>query len=275
MVMAYMVTDRIFARPVPVNFVRVSQVIAADLLELISGAAPFCVVVYSSTYSVWLPGIAVAVHVVMASGARWCFLQGFQGFALVQEQALVAEMETMDDKACNLAIVLCIAFVFLGLFPCNLVVPRVRPPIFEITRRPVFQIGLHGYVSRPNGLLNFLEMVGGLVLFSKMSNDQRDSKAVRLLSSSACTFGVSGASMLMACISSPTCAYYLPRTLYYILFHGLGAICYLTGAFCVSQYTQEAPLHSTIGFCTGALHALHCAYASFKVYFQKSSSGWF
>lgn len=121
MVMAYMVTDRIFGRPVPVNFVRVSQVIAADLLELISGAAPFCVVVYSSTYSVWLPGIAVAVHVVMASGARWCFLQGFQGFALVQEQALVAEVETMDDKACNLAIVLCVAFVFLGVFPCNLV----------------------------------------------------------------------------------------------------------------------------------------------------------
>ncbi|KAH8028439.1 hypothetical protein HPB51_016890 [Rhipicephalus microplus] len=162
--------------------------------------------------------------------------------------------------------------------------------------------------------------VGGLVLFSMMSDDRKSSNAVRLLSSSACGFGVSSATMLMANISSPACAFYLPRTLYgyiaafhdpadaaavtkdqtsaatfeeehpilhfsalfhapavptYVLFHGLGAICYLVGAFCVSQYTQEVPLHSRIGFGAGVLHALHSAYASFKVYVQKSSSGWF
>ncbi|KAL3193269.1 hypothetical protein MRX96_042420 [Rhipicephalus microplus] len=150
-----------------------------------------------------------------------------------------------------------------------------RPPIFGLTRRPVLRIGLHDYVSRPNGILNFFEMVGGLVLFSMMSDDRKSSNAVRLLSSSACAFGVSSATMLMANISSPACAFYLPRTLYYVLFHGLGAICYLVGAFCVSQYTQEVPLHSRIGFCTGVLHASHSAYASFKVYVQKSSSGWF
>ncbi|KAL1448724.1 hypothetical protein MTO96_028160 [Rhipicephalus appendiculatus] len=112
---------------------------------------------------------------------------------------------------------------------------RAQPPIFGLTRRPVLQIGLHDYVSRPNGILNFLEMVGGLVLFSKMSDDRRISKAVGLLSSSACSFGVSSATMLMANIISPACAYYLPRTFYYVLFHGLGAICYLGSAFSVPR----------------------------------------
>ncbi|XP_075721677.1 uncharacterized protein LOC142765018 [Rhipicephalus microplus] len=143
-------------------------------------------------------------------------------------------------------------------------------------------------------------MVGGLVLFSMMSDDRKSSNAVRLLSSSACAFGVSSATMLMANISSPACAFYLPRTLYYVLFHGLGAICYLVGAFCVSQYTQEVPLHSyvvfhgasaacylvgafcvalvgsgvpvcsVVGFCTGGLHAVHGAHAYYKEHARRS-----
>ncbi|KAH6926556.1 hypothetical protein HPB50_019763 [Hyalomma asiaticum] len=77
------------------------------------------------------------------------------------------------------------------------------------------------------------------------STSLRDTKAVRFLSGTASTFGISGAFMLAANLSSPTCAYYLPRTLY------------------------------MIGFCTGVLHAFHGAYASYKIYIQKRDSGWF
>ncbi|XP_070377526.1 uncharacterized protein [Dermacentor albipictus] len=82
-------------------------------------------------------------------------------------------------------------------------VPLPRSSIFGIKRRPVFTIGLHNYVGRPNGILNFLEMIGGLYLYVLVSAVPGDSKAVRLLSSSAFTFSFNGVCMLVASMSSP------------------------------------------------------------------------
>ncbi|XP_070378273.1 uncharacterized protein [Dermacentor albipictus] len=152
-------------------------------------------------------------------------------------------------------------------------VPLPRPSIFGIKRRPVFTIGLHNYVGRPNGILNFLEMVGGLYLYVLVSAVPGDSKAVRFLSSSAFTFSFNGVCMLVASMSSPECAFYLPRTLYYVAFQGVGAFCYFIGAFSTMQGSQEVPVYSMIGYLVGGLHTVHCVYAYFKVYIQKGDTG--
>ncbi|XP_049527416.1 uncharacterized protein LOC119458827 [Dermacentor silvarum] len=153
-------------------------------------------------------------------------------------------------------------------------VPLPRPSVFGIKKRPTFSIGLHDYVGRPNGLLNFLEIVGGLALYTSISASPGDSKAVRLLSSSAFTFSFNSVCMMVASMASPQCAYYLPRTFYYVVFQGLGAFCYLIGTFFTMQDSQQVPAHLMIGYCVGGLHALHCGYACYKVYIQKGRSGW-
>ncbi|XP_070377525.1 uncharacterized protein [Dermacentor albipictus] len=110
--------------------------------------------------------------------------------------------------------------------------------------------------------------IGGLYLYVLVSAVPGDSKAVRLLSSSAFTFSFNGVCMLVASMSSPQCAFYLPRTLYYVAFQGLGA-------FSTMQGSQEVPVYSMIGYCVGGLHTVHCVYAYFKVYIQKGDTGWF
>ncbi|KAL3193271.1 hypothetical protein MRX96_042419 [Rhipicephalus microplus] len=134
-----------------------------------------------------------------------------------------------------------------------------------MARRLGIHIGLHEYVHRPYGVLNILEIVGGLVLVAMTpSMSGRDSKAMFLLTGSAATFGFNGACMLVSIVINPSCAYQLPRMHYYVVFHGASAACYLVGAFCVALVGPGVPVCSVVGFCTGGLHAAHCAHAYYK-----------
>ncbi|XP_077523303.1 uncharacterized protein LOC144134218 [Amblyomma americanum] len=93
----------------------------------------------------------------------------------------------------------------------------LQPPALGIRRRPVFSIGFHDYLERPNGLMNLMEIVGGVALYVLMTTGKRDSKAVRFLAGTACTFGFNGVYMMLSCMMSATSAYYLPRLFYLCL----------------------------------------------------------
>ncbi|KAK8784936.1 hypothetical protein V5799_008700 [Amblyomma americanum] len=76
-----------------------------------------------------------------------------------------------------------------------------------------------------------------------MTTGKRDSKAVRFLAGTACTFGFNGVYMMLSCMMSATSAYYLPR-LFYLQRSGDNTEC--TCPHDTRMTTEEYGLLSTI-----------------------------
>ncbi|XP_077523679.1 uncharacterized protein LOC144134706 [Amblyomma americanum] len=149
------------------------------------------------------------------------------------------------------------------------------PPTMGIRRRPVFSIGLHDYGHRPHGILDLLEIVGGMVLWVMMTPWPRPAtRSVRLLSAAAFTFTLGTFHIVVSSLLSAACAYHLPRTFYYIVFNVTGACCYLLSSSLVARDMHRFSAPSIAGLCTGGLHGLHFVYTFFKLYVDRRDHGW-
>ncbi|KAK8766124.1 hypothetical protein V5799_007097 [Amblyomma americanum] len=109
--------------------------------------------------------------------------------------------------------------------------------------------GLNVLISLLVSSAVWLRQVGGVALYVLMTTGKRDSKAVRFLAGTACTFGFNGVYMMLSCMMSATSAYYLPRLFYYIVFQGTGAACYLVSSLYIVRDSHQVavqPVRRTI-----------------------------
>ncbi|XP_077523944.1 uncharacterized protein LOC144135059 [Amblyomma americanum] len=141
-------------------------------------------------------------------------------------------------------------------------------------RKPSFRIDFNDYIATVNGLFNFLEIVGGLVVYMMLGSD-RDSHAVRLLSGTSFTFSFNGIYMMASSLLSDSSARILPYLFYYVLFQGTGATCYILSCLMMVRGSSEVSLQALLGLMTGGIHAFHCAHAYYKLYIESKEKYWF
>ncbi|XP_070385858.1 uncharacterized protein [Dermacentor albipictus] len=118
-----------------------------------------------------------------------------------------------------------------------------------LVRRPIFEVSFSDYVGTVNGLFNFLE--------------------VRCLKGTSFTFWFNGFLMLVASILSATSAFTLPVLFYYVIFHGTAGVLYIFTCITLVRESHEVELVTMVGLMTGGMHAFHCAYATYKLYYER------
>ncbi|XP_065281636.1 uncharacterized protein [Dermacentor albipictus] len=150
------------------------------------------------------------------------------------------------------------------------------PPTLGIKRRPAFSLGFNDYVHRPHGLFDCFEILGGVTVYMMMSSTPwMASRATRFLYACSLTCSLCGVHMIVSSMLSPTSAFYLPRTFYYILFQGAGAGCYVISCISIMHEVQKMSSLCIIGLSTGGLHALHFTYTFYKMYIEPRGFGLF
>ncbi|XP_065289889.1 uncharacterized protein [Dermacentor albipictus] len=133
-------------------------------------------------------------------------------------------------------------------------------------RGRIFEVSFDEYVGTVNGLFNFLEILGGLVLYFMMGNTETKSQSC--LEGTAYTFFFNGIFMLVSSFLSATSSYYLPSLFYYVLFNGTAAFMYIFTSVGVVRESNEVGGPPVVGLMTGGIHAFHCAYSTYKNYYQ-------
>ncbi|KAK8768178.1 hypothetical protein V5799_015357 [Amblyomma americanum] len=109
-------------------------------------------------------------------------------------------------------------------------------------RKPSFRIDFNDYIATVNGLFNFLEIVGGLVVYMMLGSD-RDSHAVRLLSGTSFTFSFNGIYMMASSLLSDSSARILP----YLFYVSTGATCYILSCLMMVRGSSEVSLQACGG----------------------------
>ncbi|KAL1448718.1 hypothetical protein MTO96_028154 [Rhipicephalus appendiculatus] len=135
-----------------------------------------------------------------------------------------------------------------------------------LARRRIFEVSFDEYVGTVNGLFNVLEICGGFALYMMM--DRPETSAQKILGGTAYTFSFNGIYMVIAGILSATSGHYLPSIFYYVLFQGTGSILYIFCCILVVRQRSEVGMPAMVGLMTGGLHAFHCAYATYKIYYE-------
>ncbi|XP_070377330.1 uncharacterized protein [Dermacentor albipictus] len=136
-----------------------------------------------------------------------------------------------------------------------------------LVRRPIFEVSFSDYVGTVNGLFNFLEVCGGLAV--SLMVDHADSSTQRCLKGTSFTFWFNGFLMLVASILSATSAFTLPVLFYYVIFHGTAGVLYIFTCITLVRESHEVELVTMVGLMTGGMHAFHCAYATYKLYYER------
>ncbi|XP_054927999.1 uncharacterized protein [Dermacentor andersoni] len=136
-----------------------------------------------------------------------------------------------------------------------------------LARRPIFEVSFSDYVGTINGLFNFLEVCGGIAVFLMV--DRAESSSQRCLKGSSFTFWFNGFMMLVSSILSATSSYYLPVLFYYVIFHGTAGVLYIFTSISLVRESHEVELCAMAGLMTGGMHAFHCSYVTYKLYYEK------
>ncbi|XP_037275674.1 uncharacterized protein LOC119168374 [Rhipicephalus microplus] len=139
-------------------------------------------------------------------------------------------------------------------------------PTGLLKRDRIFEVSFSDYVNTINGLFNFLEVCGGFVVFLMM--DQTHTRSESLLKASSYTFFYNGLFMLLSSILSATSAYYLPGLFYYVIYEGTGAVLYIFNCLMIVRESHDTGLTPMVGLMTGGMHAFHCAYSTYKNYYE-------
>ncbi|XP_049527415.1 uncharacterized protein LOC125947106 [Dermacentor silvarum] len=133
-------------------------------------------------------------------------------------------------------------------------------------RGRIFEVSFDEYVGTVNGLFNFLEILGGMVVYFMLSTPE--TKAQGCLRGTAYTFFFNGIFMLVSSFLSATSSYYLPTIFYYVLFNGTGSLMYIFSSIGVVRETNEVGGPPVVGLMVGGIHAFHCAYSTYKNYYD-------
>ncbi|XP_054927998.1 uncharacterized protein [Dermacentor andersoni] len=135
-----------------------------------------------------------------------------------------------------------------------------------LARGRIIEVTFDEYVGTVNGLFNVLEIVGGFALYMMM--DKPEGRAPSLLKGTAYTFFFNGFIMVFTSILSATSSHYLPSIFYYVLFQATGSILYIFCSILIVRSNKEVGMPAMVGLTTGALHAFHCAYSTYKIYYE-------
>ncbi|KAL3202517.1 hypothetical protein MRX96_042416 [Rhipicephalus microplus] len=107
---------------------------------------------------------------------------------------------------------------------------------------------------------------GGFVVFLMM--DQTHTRSESLLKATSYAFFYNGLFMLLSSILSATSAYYLPGLFYYVIYEGTGAVLYIFNCLMIVRESHDTGLTPMVGLMTGGMHAFHCAYSTYKNYYE-------
>ncbi|XP_037499251.1 uncharacterized protein LOC119373298 [Rhipicephalus sanguineus] len=154
--------------------------------------------------------------------------------------------------------------------------PAAFPFPKEKHRRPIFELSFEDYIATTNGLFNFLEIVGGIVLNVLVGKNSGggDSKTLRWLSGTGYTFSFNGIFMMVTSLLSSDSAAYLPVLFYYVLFQATGAASYIVSGLMLARQNHEVSVVVVMGLCSGGMHAFHFAYSCYKNYIEDDSKKW-
>ncbi|KAL3193275.1 hypothetical protein MRX96_046793 [Rhipicephalus microplus] len=156
-------------------------------------------------------------------------------------------------------------------------------PMGLLKRDRIFEVSFSDYVNTVNGLFNVLEVsvcqrllswhartrlrsAGGFVVFLMM--DQTHTRSESLLKATSYAFFYNGLFMLLSSILSATSAYYLPGLFYYVIYEGTGAVLYIFNCLMIVRESHDTGLTPMVGLMTGGMHAFHCAYSTYKNYYE-------
>ncbi|XP_070385847.1 uncharacterized protein [Dermacentor albipictus] len=135
-----------------------------------------------------------------------------------------------------------------------------------LARGRIIEVSFDEYVGTVNGLFNVLEIVGGFALYMMM--DKPEGRVQSLLKGTAYTFFFNGFIMVFTSILSFTSSHLLPAIFYYVLFQATGSILYIFCSILIVRANKEVGMPAMVGLTTGALHAFHCAYSTYKIYYE-------
>ncbi|KAL3202535.1 hypothetical protein MRX96_042432 [Rhipicephalus microplus] len=133
-------------------------------------------------------------------------------------------------------------------------------------RRRIFEVSFDEYVGTVNGLFNVLEICGGFALYLMMG--QPEGRAQGILRGTGYTFSFNGLFMVISGVLSATSGHYLPSIFYYVIFQGTGSVLYIFCCILVVRQKSEVGMPAMVGLMTGAMHAFHCAYSTYKIYYE-------
>ncbi|XP_077523948.1 uncharacterized protein LOC144135062 [Amblyomma americanum] len=133
--------------------------------------------------------------------------------------------------------------------------------------RRIFEVSFDEYVGTVNGLFNFIELCGGWALYFMLGTAETSMQ--RLLGGTAYTYSFNGLFMIITSFLSYTSAHILPTTFYYVMFHGTAALLYICTCIMIVRDSKEVGGPPTLGLMTGGVHSFHCAYATYKNYYEK------
>ncbi|KAL1448720.1 hypothetical protein MTO96_028156 [Rhipicephalus appendiculatus] len=139
-------------------------------------------------------------------------------------------------------------------------------PMELLRRDRLFEVSFSDYVGTMNGLFNFLEVCGGCAVFLMM--DQTNTRTESFLRATSYSFFFNGLFMLVSSILSATSSYYLPGLFYYVMFQGTGGVLYIFTCIMMVRESHDVGLTPMVGLMTGGMHAFHCAYSTYKNYYD-------
>ncbi|XP_077537381.1 uncharacterized protein LOC144149609 [Haemaphysalis longicornis] len=158
-------------------------------------------------------------------------------------QFLVACMGEMNASKCRCEILLLQSFVMA-----------------------IFDVSLGDYLSTTSGLFNFLEIIGGLVLFGLMAAIKENTALNIFLFSVSYAFSFNGAHIMICSLFSLHTMKILMRVFYFVFYQMVASLAYVGGSVKLIKESPSVPVHAVVGIITGGIHTLHFLVVVYHTY---------
>ncbi|XP_077483071.1 uncharacterized protein LOC144093498 [Amblyomma americanum] len=130
----------------------------------------------------------------------------------------------------------------------------------------IIEVSFGEYVGTVTGLFNFLEIVGGLVLFGLMCSIKENTHLNIFLFSVSYAFSFNGIHIMICSFFSRRTMEIMRQVFYYVFYQMTAAMSYVGASVKLVKDSPAVPVHAVVGIITGGLHFLHFITVSYNVY---------
>ncbi|KAL1448723.1 hypothetical protein MTO96_028159 [Rhipicephalus appendiculatus] len=138
--------------------------------------------------------------------------------------------------------------------------------MMEVLAKRIFDISFDDYVGTVNGIFNIIEVIGGAAVY--MMTGTTETSTQGCLQGSAFSFCFNGVFMIVSSFLSGSSGYQLSGLFYYVVFNGTAALMYLIPSVMILKEANEAGMSTMMGLATGSVHAIHCTYSTYEIYWS-------
>ncbi|XP_065298534.1 uncharacterized protein [Dermacentor albipictus] len=130
----------------------------------------------------------------------------------------------------------------------------------------VVDVTFSEYLGTATGLFNFLEVVGGVVLFLLMCSIKESTNVNLFLFSVSYAFSFNGIHIMFCTFFSRRTMEIMKQVFYNVFYQMTAAVMYAGASVKLLKESPQVPVHAVVGIITGGLHSVDFLVVSYNTY---------